>query len=452
MATIHALARDSSVPSGGRRQREDDGWRTGKPMEDPEKLKRWGFVTAKPSEYLVHVRGGKLRPRSSGQGATCFKWPHDAVAVVPTSLQRLQFRADQVTAEKVGVEVVGLAVYRIAEPLLAFRVLNFSFPERAQEKLEETLTAMFIGAARRLIANLTIEDCLQKRKSALATELLREVAPVVGGKGSPADSTAQGWGLVIDTIEIQEVRVLSERIFTSMQTPYRSALEQRAREAKALAEKEVQTHEALFRRETEEARLGAEAAIADRQRQLARAGAESEAELAMRKSQLSAERSQAELEAQGRVRETQLAAERAEAEAASEAAILALARQEAEARAATQAHAARAEAYAQQAELHQAQAKLAAEVRRIEADAARAEGEAAVAVEWQRAQIEAERATAQARIIQAQKLPELAAAIGQRIGEVRIAQYGGEGNPFGSITQAVAAVLDLVRDPRPNRD
>src|SRR5262245_40373008 len=116
------------------RPRETDGtWRAGKPVEDPDKTKRWGRVTAKPAEYLVHVRRGVVLEKSSGQGATCWKWPADAVAIVPTSLQRLSFVADQVTREKVGVQVVGLAVYRIADPLIAYRVLNFSFPERAQE-------------------------------------------------------------------------------------------------------------------------------------------------------------------------------------------------------------------------------------------------------------------------------------------------------------------------------
>src|SRR5262245_18357138 len=169
---------------------EVSAWRGSRPLEDPEKTKRWGFVTAKPSEYLVHVRRGKVRRQSSGQGATCFKWPWDAVAIVPTSVQRLLFRGDQVTRETVDVEVVGLAVYRIAEPLIAYRVLNFSFPERAQQKLEEALTGMFIGATRRLVANLDVEACLQKRKSALAEELLREIAPVVGGEGKLDDFTS----------------------------------------------------------------------------------------------------------------------------------------------------------------------------------------------------------------------------------------------------------------------
>src|SRR5512132_1719124 len=131
-----------------RRGRTLSGWRAGKPSEDPEKLKRWGRVSARPSEYLIHMRAGKVRPATSGQGASCFKFPSDAVAVVPTTVQKLRFSADQVTREKVGVEVTGLAVYRIAEPLIAFRMLNFSFPERAQQKLEEMLVEMFAGAAR----------------------------------------------------------------------------------------------------------------------------------------------------------------------------------------------------------------------------------------------------------------------------------------------------------------
>src|SRR5207249_10766916 len=87
-------------------------WRGNRPEEDPDKIKRWGWVTAKPSEHLVHVRRGRVLP-SSGQGASCFKWPRDAIAIVPTSLQKLSFKADQVTVERVGVEVVGLAVYRV---------------------------------------------------------------------------------------------------------------------------------------------------------------------------------------------------------------------------------------------------------------------------------------------------------------------------------------------------
>ncbi len=86
-------------------QRYQDGWRLGKPIEDPDKLKRWGFVTAKPSEYLVFVNSGRIDLRKSGQGQRVWKWPWSSVAIVPTSLQQIDFVADQITRERVGVSV-----------------------------------------------------------------------------------------------------------------------------------------------------------------------------------------------------------------------------------------------------------------------------------------------------------------------------------------------------------
>ncbi len=41
--------------------------------DDPRMHKKWGHVTALPSEYLIHFHNGKIRGNSSGQGATCFK-------------------------------------------------------------------------------------------------------------------------------------------------------------------------------------------------------------------------------------------------------------------------------------------------------------------------------------------------------------------------------------------
>ena len=212
-------------------ERYQHGWRSGKPVEDPEKLKRWGFVAAKPSEYLVVTKHGQIDRKRSGQGARVFKWPWHSIAIVPTTLQRIEFTADQVTRERVGVVVSGIAVFRIAEPLLAFRVLNFTFPEAAVEKLAETLREMFVGSARRLIANLSLDECLTRRKETIAGYLMEEIAPVVGGVGSPDDTTSKGWGVVIDTIEIQQVKIQSQAVFAHLQAPYRAEIAARAEQA-----------------------------------------------------------------------------------------------------------------------------------------------------------------------------------------------------------------------------
>jgi regulator of protease activity HflC (stomatin/prohibitin superfamily) len=228
----------------------------------------WGRVTANANEFLIQMRRGRVI--RSGQGLSCFKWPWDSVAIVPTSIARLSFAADQVTTEKVGVEVRGLAVYRIADPLLAFRMIDVD-----RSSLTEILRDMFVGATRRIVARLTLDECITHRKDLVAEALMGEIAPILAGEGSMLDGNPAGWGVVLDTIEIQDVRVLSQEVFARLQAPFRQKLaleallaEDRVTQERARLELDRQRAEEHARRELMEAELARarRKAEADRER------------------------------------------------------------------------------------------------------------------------------------------------------------------------------------------
>lgn len=462
------------------------GWRRGKPEEDPDKVKRWGVISARPSEFLIRMRGGSVR--TSGQGATIFKWPWDSVAIVPTTVQRLQFTADQITQEKVGVKVTGIVVYRIAEPLIAFRMLNFSYPERAQEKLATMMEEMCIGATRRLVANLTIEECLTRRKDALASELVREVAPVVSGNGQLEDTTNRGWGVVVDTIEIQDVRVTSAQVFANMQARFRQEQERVAREAELEKERSIKLNEASTEQEIELSRVASQTEIRRK-----RFAAEEEAKLEKitgdakveeqrlaqerlnRANQVAAEREfqLAKIQAEQDVRQRkQIAEEAAAIEQQQVQARLAEGKQAADARLQqerlrNEVEVARLEAEAEQARhaARVAEELQQAEVLRVRADSAEAKRQLteieAKTVELEvhkqelLSKLELERAakfkeienTLSPEAIQlavANRLPELAMAFQQKMGEVHVTAVDGA-NPFGYIAAAVEGVMGLAR-------
>ncbi len=211
-------------------------------------VSRWGLVVAAPHQHLIAIRKGRVV--RSEQGGSHFRWPWDTVALVDTSVHRLQFSADQVTREKAGVKVSGLAVFRVVEPELAYRMLDLDRGDGHVEILRE----MFVGATRRLVANLTLEECITRRKDSLAAELMAEVAPVVGASGRQEDGTDRGWGIAIDTIEIQDVRILSEEVFERLQAPYRAGLALEAERAQAEVEREKASIEAAREREREQRR------------------------------------------------------------------------------------------------------------------------------------------------------------------------------------------------------
>lgn len=473
-------------PSVSEAPRYADGWRRGKPEEDPEKTKRWGWISAKPSEFLIRMRGGRVV--SSGQGATVFKWPLDSIAIVPTTVQRLHFVADQITQEKVGVKVTGIAVYRIVEPLIASRMLNFSFPERAQEKLAEMMEEMCVGASRRLIANLTVEQCLTRRKDALARELVHEIAPVVSGEGRVEDQTDRGWGVIVDTIEIQDVRVLSAQVFSNMQARFRLSQEQLAREAELSKERAVRTDETATERLVELNRVAAATEIrrqkqnADEAARLEKLASDAKVEEARltqerstRAAQIAAEREfqLQKITAEQEVRhQRQLAEEAALSEKLQAEQRQALQKLNAETtlqqeKLRAQIEATQLEAQAEQmrhqariAEEQQETELLRTQVEAAEAKRVLAEIEARIAeLEVQKQQMlaspELDRAarlrqienTLSPEVIQlavANKLPELAAAFQQKMGEVHVTAVDGA-NPFGYVAAAVEGVMGLAR-------
>ncbi|MCB9686847.1 MAG: hypothetical protein H6738_13015 [Alphaproteobacteria bacterium] len=266
-------------------------------------IPRWGIVTAAPHQFLVHLRNGEVL--RGQQGGSCFKWPSDTVALVDTSVQRLMFTADQVTLEKTGVQVTGLAVYRVVEPLLAWRMLNLSEPDVCADILRE----MLLGATRRLVANLRLEECLTRRKDALAAELLAEIAPVVGGSGRDDDRSDRGWGIAVDTIEIQDVRVLSEEVFSRLQAPYREALELHAVRAKdEVAREQASLRHAAFQLEEErrQERMSVEEQRLEAERKRAVATEEHDLSIARRKSEARLDQERRTAEHQRRLAEQKL--------------------------------------------------------------------------------------------------------------------------------------------------
>src|SRR3954468_19292960 len=106
----------------------------------PEPMRRWGFVAARPSEFLIVYRKGKVAERLCGQGGRFWKWPSDTYVVVPTTLKEVVFHANQVTTDFVDLKVRGMILYRITEPMQIYRLINFTDRQGAESKLAQMIS------------------------------------------------------------------------------------------------------------------------------------------------------------------------------------------------------------------------------------------------------------------------------------------------------------------------
>jgi hypothetical protein len=152
---------------------------------------------------------------------------------------------------------------------------------------------------------------------------------------------------------------------------------------------------------------------------------------------LSAKKAALELEARRQETERRLAEE-------------ALKQQEAEAR--LKSHSVLVAAAQQEAELARLQVELDATRAAAELERDEARARVTLLVKRGEAEVQAVVDESRARVKTAENLPALAAAVGQKIGEVRITQVGEGATPFAFVADAIGAVTNLVeqRAPRPS--
>jgi regulator of protease activity HflC (stomatin/prohibitin superfamily) len=357
-----------------------------------EPQKRWGWVSTRPSEFLIVFRRGRVAERLCGQGGRFFKWPSDSYAVVPTTLKEVVFHASQITSDLVDVKVRGMVVFRIAEPKRIYSLINFTDRQAGEAKLAQMIADMCRSLGKWLIANLKLDECIRRRKEEIATALSHEVAKVASEK----------WGVEIVTLDIQDVFIQDAALFEALQVGYR-------------AEKQ---------REAELVRVDAQRAITGHQLDCERALEKERQELALEKAQRESAVEMVRLELVRRRDEEQSRSERLRAEQADALASEKLAREEERARIA--------------AEGQLARARLAAEMRRIEAtEATRALAE----------RLAAESSAGPAsleRLMLTEAVPHITKLVAASLANAKLHIYqGGDGR--GMVPLVLGEVLDAVR-------
>lgn len=166
------------------------------------------YITVSPSEYVIHTgRGGKVLHKGLGQSFFC--GPFDSYMIFPSTLQRVQFEAMQISRENQGIRVQGFLVWKIADPELAYRSLDLSATDSPLEVTNTHLREIAESVVRHSVANMTIEETLRKRETMIAG-LKEQLVEVV-----------EDWGISIETIEIRDVYICSETLFENMQAPFR---------------------------------------------------------------------------------------------------------------------------------------------------------------------------------------------------------------------------------------
>jgi regulator of protease activity HflC (stomatin/prohibitin superfamily) len=259
-------------------------------------------LRAEPTAHVLRYRRGTLAADGPGL-AFWFRAPRTAVAEVPVDDRELPFLFHARTADFQDLAVQGAVTFRVTDPRLLARRVDFTLDLRTGRWTEAPLEQV-AGLLTQLAQQLVIDDLVRlDLRTALAQGVARVRERLTAGLA--AEPALQELGLEVVAVRVAALSPAPE-VEAALRQPAREAIQQRADEAtfarraqavdkeRAIAENELGNRTELARRE--EQLVAHEAANAD-ERAARAARREADALDVVEAARLRAERERAEIQA-----------------------------------------------------------------------------------------------------------------------------------------------------------
>jgi hypothetical protein len=211
------------------------------------------FVKASPNEYLVVGRGGRVR--NHGIAASAFLWPGATCVLVPSTQQEATFEMTQESKDSIPLRFKGIVIYRISDPEAAARRFDFSGPG-GHDQIKALIGHVCLGELRAVVAHLTMEECIEQRKTTLTDTVAAALEQVIRGReGEP------GWGIALDVVQVAQVFIVDAELRKQLEAEVRNGIRVKSELS------EIRTREGIKLAETtSERRLQQEALDSEREK------------------------------------------------------------------------------------------------------------------------------------------------------------------------------------------
>jgi len=114
-----------------------------------------------------------------------------------------------------GIEVTGMLIWSVyrndSGPMDCYKFFGDDLKKATPAVANSKIEAMAVAIIRDRIANLTINDILKNR------------GKLRGGVKEEMQKILTGWGIWLETCEIQDVKISSRSLFSNLQTEFREA-------------------------------------------------------------------------------------------------------------------------------------------------------------------------------------------------------------------------------------
>jgi hypothetical protein len=174
------------------------------------------FITANPNEYLIVGHRGQIINR--GVAARAFLWPGTPYVLLSSTQQEASFEMTQESRDGIPLRFKGIVVYRVVTPELTAQLFNFA-DGQGHAAIQSLLSHICLGELRALVAQMTMSQCIEQRKTTLTDAVAVAVQQVVQGQGD-----RPGWGITLDVVQVAQVFIVDQELRRHLEAEVRNQI------------------------------------------------------------------------------------------------------------------------------------------------------------------------------------------------------------------------------------
>ncbi|MDF1881087.1 hypothetical protein JHD50_07175, partial [Sulfurimonas sp. MAG313] len=185
------------------------------------------FIKAKPNEYLVVAKSGKIK--NFGVAQSVFLWPGQSHIMVPSTQIEAQFAMTQETKDGIPLRFKGIVVYHVEHPEISAQRFDFS-GDTGTNDINKLIGNVALGELRDKVSHMSMDACINERKTTLTDAVSCEL-----------DKVVESWGISVNVVQVAQVFIVEDEIRKQLEAETRNQLRANSKLS------DIKTEEAITR-------------------------------------------------------------------------------------------------------------------------------------------------------------------------------------------------------------
>ncbi|QOY53209.1 SPFH domain-containing protein [Candidatus Sulfurimonas baltica] len=168
------------------------------------------FVKAKPNEYLVVAKSGKIK--NLGVARSAMIWPGQSFIMIPSTQIEAQFAMTQESKDGIPLRFKGIVIYHVENPEIVAQRFDFS-ENKGLTDINNLIANVSLGELRDKVSHMDMDACIDERKTTLTDAIVNELSVI-----------AQTWGIAINVVQVAQVFIVEDEIRKQLEAEVRNQL------------------------------------------------------------------------------------------------------------------------------------------------------------------------------------------------------------------------------------